>query len=397
MPLSSVDSRRIGALLEHSVNCLGLVGILASQNKQDRRTDTTSASDEAIESLIDSQRTLQNRYQELVSDRNGLTRSAAHMLKLAESREELAKVSKALRSNAKQLDFALQRDEARVARDLGKILSDKNELEELFMKTVEELDSGSYETFRNKVETDRLEHLDLVESEARANEATTKRKEIEQKIATEIKEHSESTDRPLSFGVSGKIRKRDKKIADLVEELKLVRFDADHNTGYDLKTMEAERAMTSRIRKQRLLSLEEDHERAYKLLDIEDKAHMATDRFMQVRVKQLIEGVDQWTERMSKETTQMEGNLRELKEERESDYEKLCQLEERMKQEDAAKAARAVADLERARQERESEDEAKRAQGRAVLEMLFRRFMAESAPPKRKKGGKKGKKKTKKK
>eukprot|EP01083_Nonionella_stella_P088888 247964_1 len=216
MPLSSVDSRRIGALLEHSVNCLGLVGILASQNKQDRRTDTTSASDEAIESLIDSQRTLQNRYQELVSDRNGLTRSAAHMLKLAESREELAKVSKALRSNAKQLklaesreelakvskalrsnakqlDFALQRDEARVARDLGKILSDKNELEELFMKTVEELDSGSYETFRNKVETDRLEHLDLVESEARANEATTKRKEIEQKIATEIKEHSEST------------------------------------------------------------------------------------------------------------------------------------------------------------------------------------------------------------
>mmetsp|Transcript_6073 Transcript_6073/g.15490 ORF Transcript_6073/g.15490 Transcript_6073/m.15490 type:complete len:387 (-) Transcript_6073:7-1167(-) len=379
--LSYVNSQRVVAILEDTLDKLAFLASITPDVLAHRDELSEFVGDE-ISRVIEEQRKLEVRYEELVAKR-GMLKGMANKTKYKQNQQEIQEVSRALRESTKNLCRNLK-DNPNVTGNLLKIQDERNELESLIAKTIDEIrERRTFATLVNHVDETRREQDRLAQVVEKEKNTANIVKELEDQLEQESKQHEADES------------ERRAEISKLKEELRSVRADLTFKTQYSRREAQAKLSSTVREYEQEEADLVERIENLKRMKDMEQEVHASTIEFLTRRQETLLEQAAEWTDKYSNDMEELESQLAELTEVRERDLARLRELQERWDArvaEEAARAEEARRQVELEELRRQEEEEA--AAAAVKIQRYYKRFAIRRGPAndkKGKKGGKKGK------
>jgi IQ domain-containing protein G len=381
--LSAIEAQRAIAVLEECLEKLAFLGSITPDVLAHRDELSQFVGDE-ISRIIEEQKRLEQKYEELIAQR-GVLKGLSNKSKYKQNQVEIQDVSRALRESTKNLCRNLK-DNPNISGNLVKIQQERESLQDLLTRTIQNLEDGTFQTLVSQVESDRSEQAKLEDLVRREKETSAAVKRLKDELIHEQEEHKTE------------LAARKKKIAELKEELQDIKSRTQGETNYMRKKAQAKTASILRMYGQNEKQLKQEIEALEKQSETENIVHKETMDFLKECHKTLEEKSEAWENKHMADTESKDKEYKVLTADRERDLNTLQGLQERDEQRNAAEMARLaeerrLAELERLRKE----EEARRHAAAIKIQRRGRVYLKQKAESGGKKKGKKGKKKGKKK
>eukprot|EP00516_Mucochytrium_quahogii_P003413 CAMPEP_0203756952 /NCGR_PEP_ID=MMETSP0098-20131031/10130_1 /ASSEMBLY_ACC=CAM_ASM_000208 /TAXON_ID=96639 /ORGANISM=" , Strain NY0313808BC1" /LENGTH=377 /DNA_ID=CAMNT_0050649013 /DNA_START=1257 /DNA_END=2386 /DNA_ORIENTATION=- len=375
-PLSHVNAERAVAILEDTLDKLGFLASITPDVLAHRDELSEFVGDE-ISRVIEEQRNLESKYEELIAMRGSL-KGLANKTKYKQNQSDIQEVSRALRESTKNLCRNLK-DNPNVTGNLLKIQDERNDLEELISKTISEIrQRRTFSTLHNHVEETQREQGRLAEIIEKERETADSVKDLYTELMREKSMHEKEE------------VERKQMITNLKDELQTIRSKLTFKTQYAKREAHAKISSTARQFQQEEDELRDSIENLRRIKEMEQSVHRDTIDFLTRKQESLLEQAAQWSEKYSTDIERLELELHELTDIRNTDHKRLMELQARWDQQVADEQAQIEEDkrekeLERLRKEHEILEH--RAAGK--IQRLARRFLSAMAGSgdKKKKGG----------
>jgi hypothetical protein len=336
-----------------------------------------------ISRIIQEQRDLEKKYEELIALRSTLT-GLSNKTKLKEVQAEILEVSHKLRESNKSLCRNLK-ENPNVQENLQKMQDERKRVQQWLEDLRTELDECSFQLLMTKVEEERKDQELLHEVKKKEREATGTVRSLEADLQKEYTEHEKESKQGTD------------EIKKLKEELQELKTRSAIETSFLEKKLRAKENATLRIFAQKEKALEEEHDHLKRMIHLEESVHDKIDDFMTRRLEDLGVQTEQWKERAEKEIQDMIDKRDKLREDRGKGLEERTKKEDRKREDMARLRTREEEQRNQVMQEKqksEQEEQQKLAifqlqeEGRLYLNRVRARLAA-----KKQKKGKKGKKK----
>ena len=146
--LTVIESARISSIIEEALEKLSFLASITPDVMAHRDELSQIVGDE-ITRIIQEQRGLELRYEELIAQRSSL-KALSNKAKYKENQELIKEVARALRESTKELCRNLKGN-PNIAENLSKIQTERSNLQNLLSKTLRELRENSFSTLTTTV------------------------------------------------------------------------------------------------------------------------------------------------------------------------------------------------------------------------------------------------------
>jgi len=377
--LTPVEALRIQVLLDVALRKLEFLSSIS----QGTGSELTEFMGDEISRIIQEQRDLEKKYEELIALRSTLT-GLSNKTKLKEVQAEILEVSHKLRESNKSLCRNLK-ENPNVQENLQKMQDERKRVQQWLEDLRTELDECSFQLLMTKVEEERKDQELLHEVKKKEREATGTVRSLEADLQKEYTEHEKESKQGTD------------EIKKLKEELQELKTRSAIETSFLEKKLRAKENAMLRIFAQKEKALEEEHDHLKRMIHLEESVHDKIDDFMTRRLEDLGVQTEQWKERAEKEIQDMIDKRDKLREDRGKGLEERTKKEDRKREDMARLRTREEEQRNQVMQEKqksEQEEQQKLAifqlqeEGRLYLNRVRARLAA-----KKQKKGKKGKKK----
>lgn len=387
--LSPVEAHRVIAVLEETLEKLTFLDSITPDVLAHRDELAALVGDE-IGRIISEQRTLERRYEALIKER-GVLKGLANKTKYKEVQVEIKRLSHALRESTKHLCRNLK-DNPNIGENLFKIQRERERLQDLLGKTVQELrGSGGFSTLVAQVREEQAAQERLAQIVHKERETAAAVAKLDEDLAREQEEHTQE------------MEKKQATIRKLKDELHRIKLQTSVDGRCARMEATAKTNSKQRVFKQAEVVLEQRVSDLESKKQAEDMVHAEMARFLRVQQQKLSSDVESWNARFKEDLDAKEEELKRLKEDRKRDLEELNALQERYDRDLARQAKQEEEQRRQAELEKLQAEENLRKRVAATLlqrglTIAFQKRQAADAGKKKKKGkkGKKGKKKKKK-
>eukprot|EP00002_Diphylleia_rotans_P018512 TRINITY_DN3582_c0_g1_i4.p1 TRINITY_DN3582_c0_g1~~TRINITY_DN3582_c0_g1_i4.p1 ORF type:complete len:190 (+),score=52.81 TRINITY_DN3582_c0_g1_i4:83-652(+) len=179
-----IEAQRISAVLEEAVERLSVLQTITPDLLAHRDELAQTVGDE-ISRIIEDQRSLERRYEQLIAQRSQL-KSLSNKSKYKENQAQIEEIARELRQSTKVLCRNLK-ENPNIAENLMKIQSERSSLQNLFSKTMRELKDLHYTALANSVDQEREDQRNLMETMQKEKEATAAVKSLQKELQEEKK------------------------------------------------------------------------------------------------------------------------------------------------------------------------------------------------------------------
>ena len=371
--LTVIESARISSIIEEALEKLSFLASITPDVMAHRDELSQIVGDE-ITRIIQEQRGLELRYEELIAQRSSL-KALSNKAKYKENQELIKEVARALRESTKELCRNLKGN-PNIAENLSKIQTERSNLQNLLSKTLRELRENSFSTLTTTVEEEKARNDMILEVIAKEKEVSAAVKKLQEDLSSERHQHE------------AEVEERNEIISKLKEELQEVRTKSAIETKYLQKESRARLQSLNRIYYQSTSELDEQIWKVRKQLEIEVLANRESEEFLKRKVVSLQKDAGDWMQRYETDFEELEKEHEALNAQRTEDLVKLNDYTERYTKEMEEKArreeeARIRAEMEALRKQ----EEERNTWAATVVQKLWRGYLARSGG-----GGKKGKK-----
>ena len=187
MALSVIESARISSIVEEALEKLSFLASITPDIMAHRDELSTIVGDE-ITRIIQEQRGLETRYEELIAQRATL-KALSNKQKAKENQEQIQEVARALRESTKELCRNLKGN-PNIAENLSKIQTERSNLQNLLSKTLRELRENAFSTLTTTVEEDKARNDMILEVIAKEKEVSAAVKGLQEDLANERQQHA---------------------------------------------------------------------------------------------------------------------------------------------------------------------------------------------------------------
>jgi len=381
--LAAVEAFRAQVLLEESLKKLQFLTSI-SNNASVHGDELTQHMGDEISRIIQEQRDLERRYEELISSR-GQLKGLCNKSKFMGVQQQIQDVAHKLKESNKSLCRNLK-ENPNVQGNLLKMQQERALVQEYLEETKTDLVEMSYANLIQKVETERRDQELLSEVKRKAQEASQTVKELEANLQREYAEHQKETN------------SANLEIKELKDELQKNKTISSIELAFEEKKLRAQESARLRLFAQEEKTLQENVRQLEEAKLLENTVHERAHDFLQVRLDSLQEQRQDWQNRYDGETKEREEELNALRERRGRGFEELTLLQERLTQEVGEQRAKEEEMHNAVLVERQRRDQLKRMQDAVLLlQSEGRAYMERLALRNANKKGKKGKKGKKKK
>jgi len=387
LSLSLIESHRVVALLEETIEKLHFLESITPDVLQHRDELSKFVGDE-ISRIIQEQRVLENRYEELIAQRGAL-KGLSNKSKYKQVQAEIKDVSRALRESTKNLCRNLK-ENPNIQGNLVKIQKERASLADLLARAVRELrDARRLGALAHLVEDDRQQQARLKDLVRRERETAAAVRQLEADLAAERAEHRQHT------------RGQRAALGELREQLRRLRDATAVDAAYRRREAGGRTGAALRVHRQGETQLRRRIQTLRKKKEVEETVHQRTKEFLVKKQNQLLNDLDAWQKKHEEDLGELDEKYDKLQERQSANFQQLSKLLRRKEAEDQAAAQLAEEAQRRAEQEARLREEAARQDGAARrVQRLLRAYAAKkkeedakkAAEKKSKKGGK-GKKK----
>ena len=376
--LTVIEAARISAIIEEALEKLSFLASITPDVMAHRDELSQIVGDE-ITRIIQEQRGLETRYEQLIGQRTQL-KALSNKTKFQENQEQVKEVAKALRESTKELCRNLKGN-PNIAENLTKIQTERSNLQNLLSKTLRELRECSFATLTTTVDEEKARNDMIKEVVQKEKEVSAAVKKLQADLANEKLLHAQE------------VEERNEIIAKLKEELVAVRTKSSIETKYLHKVARARGQSLNRAYGSKTSDLEQQIWHVKKELEIEVRANGETEEFLRKKQTQLTAEIQQWMQKYDEDIEEQEKILEQLKESRAADLIKLNDYTERESKELEEKARRDEAARMKAEADRLRRlEEEKNLWAATRVQALWRGYLQRKAAAGGGKKGKKGKK-----
>jgi len=312
--LSEVEAKRAQVLLEEALRKLNFLQSISSSASVHGDELTQFMGDE-ISRIIQEQRDLEKRYEELIAAR-GQLKGLCNRSKFMKTQKDIQEVAHRLRESNKNLCRNLK-ENPNVQGNLLKMNSERSQVQEWFEETKSDLMECSFANLVAKVEAERREQERLNEVKKKEKEATQTVKQLEAELQREYADNEKET------------KKANQEIKELKEDLQKNRTISDIEFKFEEKKLRAQEQALIRIHAQMEKKLVEEKEELERAQGMETAVHEAAHAFLEDKVQRLQVQKEQWTKDSETELNYREVNLTLLREKRTAGLQELNELEEK--------------------------------------------------------------------
>merc|ERR1719267_395736 len=274
--LSPIEALRVQTLLDVALKKLEFLANISTGTG----SELTEFMGDEISRIIQEQRDLEKKYEELIALRSTLT-GLSNKTKLKEVQAEILDVSHKLRESNKSLCRNLK-ENPNVQENLQKMQDERKRVQQWLEDLRTELDECSFQLLMTKVEEERKDQELLHEVKKKEREATGTVRSLETDLQKEYSEHE----------------KESKQGTDEIKELKT---RSAIETSFLEKKLRAKENATLRIFAQKEKALQEEYDHLKRMIHLEESVHEKIDEFMTHRLEELGVQTDQWKERAERE------------------------------------------------------------------------------------------------
>ena len=371
--LTVIESARISSIIEEALEKLSFLASITPDVMAHRDELSQIVGDE-ITRIIQEQRGLELRYEELIAQRSSL-KALSNKAKYKENQELIKEVARALRESTKELCRNLKGN-PNIAENLSKIQTERSNLQNLLSKTLRELRENSFSTLTTTVEEEKARNDMILEVIAKEKEVSASVKKLQEDLSSERHQHE------------AEVEERNEIISKLKEELQEVRTKSAIETKYLQKESRARLQSLNRIYGQSTSELDEQIWKVRKQLEIEVLANRESEEFLKRKVVSLQKDAGDWMQLYETDFEELEKEHETLNAQRTEDLVKLNDYTERYTKEMEEKARRE--EEARIREEMEAlrkQEEERNTWAATTVQKLWRGHLARTGG-----GGKKGKK-----
>jgi len=378
MSLTVTESARVSSVVEEALEKLSFLASITPDVMAHRDELSQIVGDE-ITRIIQEQRSLETRYEELIIQRTTL-KALSNKAKYKENQESIKEVARALRESTVELCRNLKGN-PNIAENLSKIQTERSNLQNLLSKTLRELRENSFSTLTATVEEEKARTDMIREVIAKEKEVSSAVKKLLADLTNERQQHELE------------VEERNEIIAKLKEELQDVRTKSSIETKYMQKEARAHGQSLNRIYNQQSTELEQQIRKVRKQLEVEVRANRESEEFLRRKQGVLSQEWQNWMQKYDQDIEEQEKILEQLKASRAEDLVKLSDYSERYNKEMEEKAKREEEARMRVEMEKLRRAEEERNLWAATrVQALWRGYLSRKAAMGGGKKGKKGKK-----
>merc|ERR1712139_297848 len=354
-----------------------------STNASVHRDELTQFMGDEISRIIQEQRDLEKKYEELIAQR-GQLKGLCNKAKFTEVQREIQDVAHRLKESNKSLCRNLK-ENPNVQGNLMKMQSERSLVVEWFEETKTELMDMSFNDLVTKVDAERRDQERLNEMRKKEREVSQTVRLLDADVQREYADHEKET------------KLANQEIKEIKEDLQKHKMISEIEFKFEEKKLRAREQALLRIHAQMERALREELEALEGANELERTVHGRAHEFLEHKLNNLQDMKQKWDNDFIKETEDRNRELENLKEKRTAAYSELTELEDKRQAEALEHKAKeddmrnaVIIEKQRREQLQRMADSVLflQSEGRAYIE----RILARKAAAKGKKG-KKGKKK----
>jgi len=312
--LSDVEAFRAQVLLEESLRKLNFLQSISSSASVHGDELTQFMGDE-ISRIIQEQRDLEKRYEELIATR-GQLKGLCNKAKFMDTQREIQEVAHRLKESNKNLCRNLK-ENPNVQGNLLKMAAERSQVQEWLEETKSDLMEMSFANLVAKVDAERREQERLNDVKKKEREASQTVKQLEAELQREYADNEKET------------KLANQEIKELKEELQKSRTISDIEYKFEEKKLRAHEQALIRIHAQMEKKLVEELEELTRAQEMETSVHDAAHSFLEDKLGKLQAQKDKWGRDSERETNDREVELTLLKERRATGLQELNEHEKR--------------------------------------------------------------------
>jgi hypothetical protein len=317
--LSDVEAFRASVLLEESLKKLHFLTSIQGSNSVHGDELTQHMGDE-ISRIIQEQRDLEKKYEELISER-GKLKGLCNKQKFIETMTHITEVAHKLKDSNKNLCRSLK-ENPNVQGNVLKMQAERAMVQEWFEETRADLIEHSYSNLVAKVDAEKRAQERLSEVKKLERDASQQVKQLEAELAREHAEH-EKEEKQASL-----------EIKELKEDLQKHKTISDIEFKFEEKKLRAREQALLRLHAQEEKALHEELKALEAAEETEVTVHERAHVFLGEKLESLQNQKDVWTnDYVIREVQEREAELNALKDKHADNATQLQDLEEKRRTE----------------------------------------------------------------
>lgn len=281
--LTPIEALRVQTLLDVALKKLEFLSSISTGTG----SELTEFMGDEISRIIQEQRELEKRYEELIAKRSTLT-GLANKAQMKEVQQEIQEVGRNLKESNKSLCRNLK-ENPNVSENLIKMQRERALVQTWLAELHEELREYSFSQLMAKVEDERKNQELLQVVKQREKEVSKTVKQLEADLAREYSEHEKET------------RQATQEIKELKQDLQQRKSVSQIELSFEEKKLRAKENALVRIFAQHEKSLREQKDGLEKMLNLEKTVHSDMRDFMEKRLDDLAHETREWHERAERE------------------------------------------------------------------------------------------------
>jgi len=377
--LSEVEAFRAQVLLEEGLKKLSFLSSISTSASVSGDELTQFMGDE-ISRIIQEQRDLERKYEELIAAR-GQLKGLCNKARFMKTQTEIQEVAHRLKESNKALCRNLK-ENPNVQGNLAKMQAERSQVQEWLEETKSDLIEMSFQNLVAKVEAERREQERLGEVKKKEREATQTVNQLQAELLREQADHEKET------------KLANQEIKELKEELQKNKTISDIEFKFEEKKLRAREEALLRVHAQMEKKLNEEVDSLSKGQSLEQTVHERAQNFLAENEEKLKVDKEEWTKNFERETADRDQELQTLSDRRSQAQQDLQECQSKKDEEDAIHKAK-EAEMRNAviiKKQRRKQEEAMN-QAILFLQEEGRKYMERVAARKAAAKGKKGKKK----
>lgn len=377
--LTPIEALRVQTLLDVALKKLEFLSSISTGTG----SELTEFMGDEISRIIQEQRELEKRYEELIAKRSTLT-GLANKAQMKEVQSEIQEVGRNLKESNKSLCRNLK-ENPNVSENLIKMQRERQLVQTWLDDLHKELTEYSFSQLMAKVDEERRNQELLQVVKQREKEVSKTVKQLEQDLAREYAEHEKET------------RQATQEIKELKQDLQQRKSVSQIELSFEEKKLRAKENALVRIFAQHEKSLREQKDNLEKMITLEKTVHGDMRDFLEKRLDDLAVETKDWHDKAEREIKATEDKVFALREKRGAGLEQRCALQDRMQAETKEQMLKEEEQRNQVMMEKQRNEQL--AQEHAAILFLQdegRRYILRIRERAAAKKGKKGKKKKKK-
>lgn len=311
--LSEVEAFRARVLLEEALKKLHFLTSISSSASVHGDELTQFMGDE-ISRIIQEQRDLEKKYEELIGQR-GQLKGLCNKQKYTHTQNEIQEVALKLKESNRSLCRNLK-ENPNVQGNLLKMQAERAQVQEWLEETRTDLEEYSFANLVAKVDAEKRAQERLSEVKRKEREASANVKQLEAELQREIAENDKET------------KLANQEIKELKEELQKSKTISDIEFKFEEKKLRAREQALLRVHAQIEKKLHEDLKALEGAEEMEQTVHERAYSFLNDKLESLQTQKETWTrDYVEKEVQERENDLKSLQEKQNQGFQVLLELE----------------------------------------------------------------------